>query len=70
MQLARHYLESIANIGIFPLISLFIFLSFFTVMIIHTFSLSQDFTKEASEMPLDDKIRTKQLDENDSYLKT
>lgn len=63
MQLVRHYLESISNVGIYPLIALFIFLVFFTLIVIHTLSMKKGFEKEAGRLPLDDS-KTENLNKN------
>jgi cytochrome c oxidase cbb3-type subunit 4 len=49
-----NYLESITGIGIYPLISLIIFFSFFTIVGIFVYKADKNFIKEVSNIPLDD----------------
>ncbi|MGZ4056295.1 MAG: CcoQ/FixQ family Cbb3-type cytochrome c oxidase assembly chaperone [Bacteroidia bacterium] len=48
-----NYLESIAGIGIFPLISLAIFFIFFVVLTIWAFKVSKQYITEMKNIPLD-----------------
>jgi hypothetical protein len=45
-------LESIAGIGIFPLISLLIFFGFFTLLIIYLIKADKKMLERASSLPL------------------
>jgi cytochrome c oxidase cbb3-type subunit 3 len=45
-------LESIAGIGIFPLISLLIFFGFFTMLIIYLIKADKSMLERASRIPL------------------
>ena len=47
------YLESIAGIGIFPLISLFIFFGFFSLMIIYLIKADKAKLEHSSRLPLE-----------------
>jgi hypothetical protein len=48
-----NYLESIAGIGIFPLISLGIFFTFFCVLIVWAIKVNKDHIIEMKNIPLD-----------------
>lgn len=48
-----HYLESIAGIAIFPMISLFIFFMFFTVLIIYAIRADRQHISELENLPLE-----------------
>jgi hypothetical protein len=54
MRIVTSLFDSIDGIYWFPLIALFLFLVFFIVMTIHSFSLSKIKESELSRMPLDD----------------
>ncbi len=55
----RNYLETIAGIGIFPLISLIIFFVFFLSLLIYVFRLDKKTVERMSDIPLNDGV-TKQ----------
>lgn len=48
-----NYLESIAGIGIFPLLSLTLFFTFFVVLTIWTFRVKKEHILEMKNIPLD-----------------
>ncbi len=48
-----NYLESIAGIAIFPMISLFIFFTFFTLLIWYVIKADKSHIAELENMPLD-----------------
>ena len=48
-----HYLESIAGIGIYPLISLLIFFLFFTFLILYVLKADKQHISELKNMPLE-----------------
>jgi len=48
-----NYLESISGIGIYPLISLLLFVSIFVIAVILTFSTDKETIQEQSNIPLD-----------------
>jgi hypothetical protein len=48
-----NYLESIAGIGIFPLISLTLFFTFFLVLTIWAFKVKKEHITEMKNIPLD-----------------
>jgi hypothetical protein len=48
-----NYLESIAGVGVFPMISLAIFFSFFTILTIWVFRVNKDRILEMKNIPLD-----------------
>jgi len=50
----RNYLDTIADIGIYPLLSLLMFFAFFLGLLWYVFSLSRKETKEMSNLPLED----------------
>jgi type IV secretory pathway TrbL component len=53
MKFAKHYLESIDGIEIYPIIALIIFFSFFVLLLWNVLSLSKSKIKELSELPLE-----------------
>jgi len=48
-----HYLESIAGIAIYPMISLFIFFLFFTVLIAYTVKADKQHIAKLENLPLE-----------------
>ena len=50
----RNYLETIAGVGIFPLISLLIFFIFFVVLLIQVFRIDKKTLNKMKNIPLDD----------------
>jgi hypothetical protein len=51
-----NYLKSISGIEIYPLISLLIFVAFFTLLIIYTLKASKQYIQEMKNIPLDNKV--------------
>lgn len=49
-----NYLESIAGIAIYPMISLFIFFIFFSVLIFYVIKADKGHIAELKNLPLDD----------------
>lgn len=52
-----NYLESIAGIAIYPMISLFIFFAFFSLLIIYTVRADKQHINELKNMPLDNETK-------------
>lgn len=52
MRLAKHYLESIAGVEIYPIISFLIFFIFFILVGVYVFLMSKKHVKEMASMPL------------------
>lgn len=50
----RHYLEHITGIGIYPLTSLVIFFTFFTVLAIWAYQANRTYINEVKNIPLND----------------
>lgn len=50
----KHYFEQIDGIEIFPMIALFVFISFFLGLIIWVLKANKKYIKEMSELPLED----------------
>ena len=48
-----NYLESIAGVAIFPMISLLLFFIFFTLLIIYVIKADKQHIEELKNMPLD-----------------
>jgi hypothetical protein len=48
-----NYLESISGIAIFPMISLFIFFAFFTLLILYVIKADKNHIAELENLPLD-----------------
>lgn len=54
----KHYFEQIDGIEIFPMIALFVFITFFLGLLIWVIKANKKYIKEMSELPLkDDKDR-------------
>lgn len=49
----RHYLETISGIDIYPMVSLFIFLTFFVGMAIWALKANKKYIDEVKNLPLD-----------------
>ncbi|OJJ21828.1 cytochrome C oxidase Cbb3 [marine bacterium AO1-C] len=49
----KHYFEQVQNIGIFPVISLIIFFSFFVILIIWLTRLDKKHVSDMRHLPLD-----------------
>lgn len=49
----KHYFEQVQNIGIFPVISLIIFFSFFVILIVWLTRLDKKHISEMRHLPLD-----------------
>ncbi len=56
-----NYLQSIAGVGIFPLISLLLFFVFFAVLVIWALRVNKDYIIDMKNIPLDNKNETPQL---------
>lgn len=50
----RNYLDTIADIGLYPMVSLLLFVVFFAGLIAYVFALKKKDVKEMSNLPLDD----------------
>lgn len=48
-----NYLKSIAGVEIYPMISLFIFFVFFTLLVVYVFKADKDHIVELKNIPLD-----------------
>ncbi len=48
-----HYLESIAGIAIYPMISLFIFFLFFTVLVVYVMRADKQHIADLENLPLE-----------------
>jgi len=55
-----NYLSTIEGIGILPLISLLIFVTFFTVILIWVFKADKNYIKKMEELPLDSNNKSQQ----------
>jgi hypothetical protein len=49
----KHYFEQVQNIGIFPVISLIIFFSFFVLLILWLIRVDKNHISEMRHLPLD-----------------
>jgi hypothetical protein len=52
-----NYLESIAGVAIFPMISLFIFFIFFTVLLVYVFKTDKAHIQELENLPFDKEVK-------------
>ncbi len=55
-----NYLESIAGIAIYPMISLFIFFLFFSLLIVYLIKADKQHIKELKNIPLDNEANNHQ----------
>lgn len=53
MKFAKHYLETIDGVEIYPIIALIIFFSFFVGLLWRVVTLTKSESKELSELPLE-----------------
>jgi hypothetical protein len=51
-----HYLESIAGIAIYPMISLFIFFIFFSLLVVYAVKADKQHISEMKNIPLDKEV--------------
>ncbi|GLB48903.1 hypothetical protein Y10_12710 [Neptunitalea sp. Y10] len=58
LKFIKHHLDTIADIEIYPIISLLIFFLFFTMIIVRAFTKKKDYIKEISALPLEDELTT------------
>lgn len=54
MKLVSHFMNQIENVEIFPIISMFIFLTIFVLVVYRAFSVDKKFVEDAANLPLDD----------------
>jgi hypothetical protein len=54
MKIVIHYLEQIEGVHIFGIIALVIFLTFFTMMVIHALSLKKKDVEKWARIPIDE----------------
>ena len=55
-----NYLESIAGIAVYPMISLFIFFLFFSLLLAYTFKADKQHITELKNIPLDNEANNHQ----------
>ena len=65
----ENYLKAIEGVGVYPLISLMIFVSFFIVLLIWMIKIDKDFLVKMSFLPLDPDIDSEKLDNGESNEK-
>jgi hypothetical protein len=53
-----NYLESITGIGIFPLLSLIIFVAFFSVVLLYVVKMDKSYIEKVSHIPLEASEKT------------
>lgn len=53
MKLIKHYFESIDGVEIYPIISMFVFISIFSIALYWVFKSSKKHMEEMSRMPLE-----------------
>nr|NQU89927.1 hypothetical protein [Bacteroidota bacterium] len=61
MRIVIHYLENIDGVAIFPIIGLFIFFSFFLLLLYYVFHLDKEFIRDMGNTPINS-----DLDNNES----
>jgi cytochrome c oxidase cbb3-type subunit 4 len=62
MRFITHNLTSIDGIAIYPIISLLIFVMFFTIMITYVIRMKKDTIEELSAIPLEEENQTEFID--------
>ncbi len=56
-----NYLQSIAGVGIFPMISLIMFFIFFTVLVVWALKVDKTYISDMKNIPLDNNNESTQL---------
>ena len=56
-----NYLQSIAGVGIFPMISLIVFFIFFVVLVTWALKVNKEYISDMKNIPLDNNKETNQL---------
>ena len=56
-----NYLQSIAGVGIFPMISLIMFFIFFSVLLVWALRVNKEYITDMKNIPLDNNKETSQL---------
>ncbi len=56
-----NYLQSIAGVGIFPMISLIMFFIFFSVLLVWALRVNKEYITDMKNIPLDNNNETSQL---------
>jgi cbb3-type cytochrome oxidase subunit 3 len=59
-----HYLESIAGVAIYPMISLFIFFLFFAVLIVYAIRADKQHISDLENLPLEPNDHSHQIQES------
>ncbi len=54
LKFVKNHIESITGIGIFPMISLLIFFTFFVVLFWWVFTAKKEYINKVSQLPLND----------------
>lgn len=62
MRFITHNLTSIDGVAIYPIISLLIFVMFFTIMITYVIRMKKDTIEELSAIPLEEENQTEFID--------
>ncbi|GLB53262.1 hypothetical protein NBRC110019_23020 [Neptunitalea chrysea] len=58
LRYVKHHLDTIADVDIYPIISLLIFFIFFTMIIVKAYTKKKEEINEISALPLDDELTT------------
>ncbi len=54
LKFIKHHLDTISDVDIYPIISLLIFFTFFTMITVRAFTRKKEYIKEISALPLED----------------
>jgi cytochrome c oxidase cbb3-type subunit IV len=65
----ENYLQAIEGIGIYPIISMLIFISFFLVILIWIMKIDRDYLVRMSILPMDSNIEDEKFGKGDSNEK-
>lgn len=60
LKFVKHHLDTITGVEIYPIISLLIFFTFFTLVIIRVIRQKKEYIQEISALPLNDDIDNNQ----------
>lgn len=66
MKLVTHYLAQIANVDIYPLIAIMIFMAIFALVLVRVFTMSRSYTISMQNLPFDEGLRDTQIIRNEN----
>lgn len=66
MKLVTHYLAQIANVDIYPLIAIMIFMAIFALVLVRVFTMSRSYTVSMQNLPFDEGLQESAINRNES----